>query len=298
VIVVPARFAADTVAREGEAGRAWLAALPGLVEAYLRRWALTPDGRPMHGYVALVLPVRRADGTPAVLKVSWLDPESIPEPAALAAWAGHGAVRLLDRADHDGAMLIERLDPARTLEDLPDGAAATALLGTVLARLDVPAPPGIPRLADAAARWARELPRDAERMGRPLPRLVVDTAVATCRDLGPDGDTLLHGDLHYANVLAGEREPWLAIDPKGLAGDRGYEAAPALWNRWEEIAAADDPRRALLRRLAVLTEAAGIDRERARRWAQMRNVDNALWFREHGGYPDAEVADQLARWLV
>ena len=298
MIVVPPRFAADTAAREGEAGRAWLAALPGLAEAYLRRWGLSPDGRPMHGYVALVLPVRRADGTPAVLKISWLDPESVPEPTALAAWAGHGAVRLLDRADHDGALLLERLDPARTLENLPDGEAATALIGTLLARLDVPAPPGVPLLADAAARWAEQLPRDAERLGWPLPRRVVDAAVATCRELGPDGGTLLHGDLHYANVLAGGREPWLAIDPKGLAGDRGYEMAPALWNRWEETAAADVPRRALLRRLAVLAEAAGVDPERARRWAQMRNVDNALWFREQGGHPDADVAEQLARWLV
>src|SRR5207244_5609670 len=108
-----------------------------------------------------------------------------------------------------------------------------------------------------------------------------------------DGNTLLHGDLHYANVLAGTREPWLAIDPKGLAGDRGYEVAPALWNRWEEIAAATDPRRALLRRLAILTDAACIDPDRARRWAQLRNVDNALWYREQGDHPGAAIADQL-----
>src|ERR1043165_1834580 len=105
MIVVPERFAADTVAREGAGARAWVAALPGLVAGYLDRWALTLDGPAMHGYVGLVLPVRRRDGTPAVLKVSWLDPESIPEPAALAGWAGRGAVRLLERADHDGAML-------------------------------------------------------------------------------------------------------------------------------------------------------------------------------------------------
>jgi len=68
VIVVPSQFAADTSAREGEAGRSWVQALPGLVERYLDRWVLAPDGAPMHGYVALVLPVRGADGTPAVLK--------------------------------------------------------------------------------------------------------------------------------------------------------------------------------------------------------------------------------------
>src|SRR5690348_8836323 len=160
----------------------------------------------MHGYVGLVLPVRRGDGTPAVLKVSWLDPESVPEPAALAAWDGRGAVRLLERADHDGAMLLERLDPGRSLESLPDAEAATALLGGVLRRLAVPAPAGIPRLADTAARWATELPRDNARLGHPLPARLVAAAAATCRELGPEGTTLLHGDLHYDNVLAGERE--------------------------------------------------------------------------------------------
>src|SRR5215813_14862410 len=86
VIEVPAAFAADTIAREKAAGRAWVARLPGLVRRYADRWALTLDGPPAHGYVALVVPVRVAGGAPAVLKASWLEPESIPEPAALAGW--------------------------------------------------------------------------------------------------------------------------------------------------------------------------------------------------------------------
>ena len=48
---------------------------------------------------------------------------------------------------------------------------------------------------------------------------------------------MIHGDLHYENVLAADREPWLAIDPKPMAGDPHYEVAPMLWNRWDEVVA-------------------------------------------------------------
>ena len=47
--------------------------------------------------------------------------------------------------------------------------------------------------------------------------------------------TMTHGDLHYANVLAADREPWLVIDPKPMSGDPHYEPAPLLWNRWDEL---------------------------------------------------------------
>lgn len=95
----------------GAAGRAWVAALPDLVAASLRQWSLTPDGPPGCGAVALVLPVRRADGTPAVLKVQPVDDETRGEPDALRAWAGRGAVRLLEHDPGTGTMLLERLRP-------------------------------------------------------------------------------------------------------------------------------------------------------------------------------------------
>jgi len=95
---VPAQFAADTLAREGEAARAWLARLPELVGELCARWGLRVTGDPMHGYMALVVPVLRGDARYA-LKVSWIDDETLNEAAALALWNGGGAVRLLDADD-------------------------------------------------------------------------------------------------------------------------------------------------------------------------------------------------------
>ena len=87
--------------------------------------------------------------------------------------------------------------------------------------------------------------------------------------------TMIHGDLHYENVLAGDREPWLVIDPKPVSGDPHYEVAPMLWNRYDELAG--DLRDGLRRRFHTLVDAAGLDEHRARDWVVVRMVHNALW---------------------
>lgn len=112
LISVPERFAADTVIREGGAARPWLARLPELVGELCVRWGLRVTGDPMHGYLALVVPVLRG-GVRYALKVSWIDDETVNEAAALAWWNGGGAARLFDADDTAGALLLEWLDPRR-----------------------------------------------------------------------------------------------------------------------------------------------------------------------------------------
>ena len=96
------------------------------------------------------------------------------------------------------------------------------------------------------------------------------------------GDRLLHWDLHYDNILAGQRQPWLAIDPKPLAGDPCFELLPALDNRWDEVMATSNVTRAVLRRFDLLTEVLGLDRQRATGWALGRVLQKALWDIEDG----------------
>ena len=72
-----------------------------------------------HGHGALVVPVLTADGAPAVLKLPFPHPEAVSEAPALQLWAGRGAVRLLDRDPAGSALLLERLDPDKTLLDVP-----------------------------------------------------------------------------------------------------------------------------------------------------------------------------------
>ena len=95
-------------------------------------------------------------------------------------------------------------------------------------------------------------------------------------DPATDG-TMIHGDLHYENVLAAEREPWLVIDPKPMSGDPHYEVAPLLWNRWDEVVASGDVRRAVRNRFHATIDTAGLDEDRARDWVVVRMVHNAMW---------------------
>lgn len=247
-------------------GAEWLAGLPALTERCLARWDLTVDGPLMHGVCALVVPVRRACGEPAVLKVTWPHDEARHEALALATWDGDGAVRLLAHDDDAWALLLERLDPGTTLRNAPIDEALT-VVASMIKRLDRPAPPGVRHMRDNAARWVYELPEENDGT---VPRELVDQAVAYCRELGPAaGNHLVNEDLHYDNVLRGDREPWLVIDPKPIAGDLEFGLIPLLWNRFDDVQAAGG--------LAAITGAAGLDHSLARRWTFVRAVDNWLY---------------------
>ncbi|WP_280431524.1 aminoglycoside phosphotransferase family protein [Nocardia brasiliensis] len=293
MIVVPEFFATRLAGQEGAPARAWLDALPDLAARYADRWQLTVDGPSMHGYGALVLPVRRADGTAAVLKLAYLTPETRDEPVALAAGGGDGAVLLLDSAADDGVLLLERLTADRSLETEPidDAVRITAEL---MRRLAVPAPQGISRdLRVEAAGWAEELPREWERLGAPYSRKLLDAAVEVCRRLGPTADRLLvNEDLHFENVLAAQREPWLVIDPQPLAGDLEFSTLSLLWSRRTESTLDD--------RFAALVDLAGLDPERARAWTLVQCARNWLWFAEEEdctdpGYPSVQA---IAPWVL
>ncbi|MFD7942638.1 aminoglycoside phosphotransferase family protein, partial [Streptomyces sp. NPDC059744] len=153
------------------------------------------------------------------------------------------------------------------------------------------APPGAPAPAPPRARgrgppphaWEVQLRKDARELAHTLSRYVVDAAAATVRELGRvQPDTLIHGDLHARNILRADREPWLAVDPKGYAGDPAYDTGTLLKSRALTFLKADDLRKAVHRTLSVFAEAAEIDRERARRWAQFHAVQAAFWGRRHG----------------
>jgi streptomycin 6-kinase len=306
VLTVPEVFAADTRAREGAAGAEWIQALPAVVDGLLSRWDLEVEAAVLHGYVALVVPVRRRDGQRAVLKVSWVDEETRGEASALTHWAGAAAVTLLATAPEHGALLLERLDPHRSLEQV-DEDQAVVLAATLLRRLHVPPPVGLHHVTDIARRWQTALPQQWEALGCPGRRDVVERAVATCAELAssPGPARLLHGDYHYGNVLARPAEHgagaadatsqrWAAIDPKPLIGDAEYDVVPLLRNRWGELATTGDAARACRGRLHAIVDQAELDRKRAEQWCLIRSVDDALWAHEHQARDFAAIAWRIA----
>lgn len=143
MIVMPEEFAQSTVDREGDAGAAWLAKLPGIVEELLGRWGCVPDGEVMHGGVGVIVPVRRRAEESAVLKVSFPHPGNVHEPDAFVAWGGCGAVLLHERDAERFAMLLERVRPS-TLAEVEDGDEVVTVAGRLNRRLAIPAPPACP----------------------------------------------------------------------------------------------------------------------------------------------------------
>jgi streptomycin 6-kinase len=262
------------MADRGPDWREWVERLPAVVADLMRQWRLSVDGAATHGYCSLVVPVRSPEGVAAMLKVGFPDQESEHEHIALRRWSGRGAVRLLAANPHHRAMLLERLH-SRDLTSVPDSEACLVVAGLYRA-IHVPALPQLRSLSSYVGRWTDELaalPRSA-----PIPRRLVDQAIGLGTDLASDRslpDRVLHTDLHYANVLAGAREPWLVIDPKPVNGDPHYEIAPMLWNRWAEIAG--DVRAGVRRRFWTLVDAGEFDEDRSRAWVLVRMAHNAMW---------------------
>lgn len=258
----------------GPAWSDWLDRLGGLTSATLEEWELTEDGPVRWGTCSLVLPVRTRAGAPAALKIGFPDDESAHEHLALQHW-GDVAVDLLRADPRRRLLLLERLDPT-DLSDLWDLEACEVVAG-LYGELHVPAPPQLWSLAVRTSRWVdalAALPRDA-----PLPRRLVEQATSLGRDLAADertDGTMVHTDLHYANVLAGGRRPWVVIDPKPLSGDPHFEPAPMLWNRWDDVVAGGSVRDAVRRRFHTLVDTARLDEDRARAWVVVRMVVNAM----------------------
>jgi streptomycin 6-kinase len=264
----------QVVASRGQDWADWLERLPRLVRDLLDEWALRVDGPSAYGNCALVVPVR-SDGQRAVLKVQFPHVEAETEHLALRAWGGNGAVQLLRADPRRFAMLLERLHQ-RDLTTI-DALDACEIVGAAYKRLHVPAGPQYRTLSGELKRWLdgwRQLPKSA-----PVPHRYVEQAISLAEDFAADPATdgrLIHSDLHYENMLAADREPWLVIDPKPLSGDPHYEVAPLIWNRWDEVAAAHDLRFAVRQRFWTAVDAAGFDEDRARDWVIVRQLVNVL----------------------
>ena len=285
-VAVPSAFL-----RSSEADPAWLAALPATAARWMTSWGCAQDGTVTHGRVGLVVPVHRG-AERLVLKVSPPHPGNAHEGAALRVFAGRGAVRLLCASDDGFALLLER-GGSVTLDAVRSSAEAIETSGQLARVLAVAAPAHMPRLADTVPGWLEEIERQSAAVGGAVPRDIVDRALSIVRTLDADeGATMLHGDLHSANVLAAERTAWLAIDPKGLAGTAPYDAFTAALDRREGFASAD-PRGVLRRRVTRFCRAAGVDTALGLDLAQARAVSSLLWERLHGG--EVVAVDLLER---
>ncbi len=243
-------------------GAAWVERLPQLVSELAERWELAV-GDAYPSYVGLVL---RADrrGTPVVLKVNFVEPESEHEADALLFWPDDATVRVLEHDREQGALLLERCVPGTTLWELEEDDALT-LAARLLDRLWSAGDPGPPfrRLADEAPAWVERL------ASRPFERDLLDEALAALRELpSTQGEVVLCSeDFHGGNVLLSERG-WVAIDPKPIVAEREFGVVSLVRDRRPVDG------ETVRRRLDFLCTELALDPERVRRWS----LAHTLWW--------------------
>lgn len=285
-VSIPATFARRIIDLHGQAGEDWLSDLPGLLRACAEQWALRiaqPFPELSYNYVA---PATGSDGAAVVLKLGFPGPDLTREADALRLMDGRGSVRLLATDLDNGTLLLERAQPGHTLEALceQNDEAATSLAASVMHCLWQPLPPGhaFPSVQD----WAAELnqAQTEHERGSPLPVRLLDRATGLLHDLtcSVDEPVLLHGDLHHGNILSAEREPWLAIDPKGIVGEPAAEAGALIRNPIPQLLTWPNLSRVLERRVHQLAEELKLDRKRVHAWATAQAVLASVWaFEDH-----------------
>jgi streptomycin 6-kinase len=251
---------------------------------WCERWGLTPDGGAFSTpYTrSLLMPVRQG-GRAAMLKVAG-GPEEVRGASLMAWWAGEGAAPVLA---HEGpAILLARAADPEALPRLAfEGGddAATEILCAAIAALhrarDRPPPAGLAPLE----RWFRAL-REAGGSGR----ATFARAWEIAADLlaSPRDPVVLHGDVTHANVLDFGEAGWLAIDPKGLVGERGYDYANIFRSPTLSLVTPGQ----LARRLDLISRLAGLERDRLLRWVIAHGALSAAWTAEEGLHPGRSLA--------
>ena len=270
-LVVPALLQ-DGLGRT-DAGRAWIARLPDLVDRARERWGLRLSRPFTDGASSWCAPAALPDGRPVVLKVSFPHDEARHEALALRAWHGHGVPQLLGYHEDDWTLLLARLEPgtplSRSSGTAPQrlGVAAGVARSLWSVRRDV----AVPAMAEVCGRWADLLVARGARHG-----VDVGQAADLLRSLPGSSDTLVHGDLNPGNILDAGAGRWLAIDPKPMRGDPAYDLWPLL-EQVDDPFGHRDPVAVLRERVDLLAGLLDLDPDRVSAWALARCTESALW---------------------
>ncbi|MGE3273348.1 MAG: aminoglycoside phosphotransferase family protein [Chloroflexota bacterium] len=285
---LPEQFVKNMRHGLGDAGDAWLRSLPAVISDLAQRWQFTL-GEPFPLSFNYVTRAILRDGTEAVFKVGPWGRENVQEIAALRLYAGIGACRLLAADESLGACLLERVRPGTMLREVAeqDDDEATRIAAGLMCQLWRPAAEiedrrGLRHLSE----WFLAFGRHRAYYDGPGPfsERVLSHAERMSDELMASAppDVLLHADFHHENVLRSERAGWLVIDPKGMLGDPGYEVGSLLLNPDPE---SSPPKSAamLARRLDILAESLGYDRQRLRLWGIVHAVMSACWSAENDG---------------
>jgi streptomycin 6-kinase len=291
VVNLPENFVKTFTDLTGDKGKVWLEQLPQTIKRLEQTWRIKVLEHFSNLSYNFVAPAVRHDGTPAVLKIGFPGELSVSlEANALRAYAGDGAVRLLEHDPSIEALLLERLEPGESLPHFSNNEENTRITATLLKRLwrTVENPADFCNLDS----WTRKLHQmhethKANKTFKYLPLL--DKAVQLYKEHRSSEQVLLHADLHHDNILIAQREPYLAIDPKGILGVKGFDVGTFLVNPFDALVTLPNVKDIHKERIAIFSEMLDLTHEEVEAWGFIFSVLSGCWVvGDHGeGWDEA-----------
>jgi streptomycin 6-kinase len=287
----------------GEDGKQFIRNLPRLVDVCSQRWGLT-NVRPVPNLSYNFVSFAKRGDDKVVLKIGVPNRELTSEMAALHLFNGEGACRLIDYDEEKGFLLLERLQSGVMLAAIEDDEKATHIAAEVMSKIwrtlesdssmhsqgvlseTQEQDPGLQKFIKLSD-WFDGLKRLRATFNGgtgPLNEKLVDRVEHSVKEFFAENHqpVLMHGDFHHFNILSSERG-WVVIDPKGVIGPAGYEVGPLLINPWGDLLSGNNYRQMTTRRIDILHERLGFERERIREWGLAHAVLSAWWSIEDNG---------------
>lgn len=281
-------FVKKVIALRGDAGKKWLRDLPQIIKLYEQKWNIKSFS-PFDLTYNYVAPAQTTEGKHVVLKISFPDnKEFISEIEALNFFDGQGSVRVLQEDRDHLAMLLEKAEPGTRVREVSSDNEQITLVAALLKRLHKPISLEnifvFPTISDWAKAFDRYIKTFSKKSG-PVANWMFDKAEEIFTQYPKDKKelVLLHGDLHSDNVLSSKRG-WLAIDPKGVVGEREFELGAYLRNPYYDYPKGSDYKKLEKNRIIQFSEELGFDKKRILGWAFACAVISLLWFLEDEDY--------------
>ncbi len=266
----------------GETGRSWLNDLSNITSRLSKLWSLHDlkvQENLSYNYILDGFQNNQA----IILKIG-IDHAGVNnEVAALTAFQGHGVVKLLATDLSQGALLIERLIPGKTLKSLfpLSDSLAVDIACSMIDRLHcapIPQNNNFPTLAQ----WLQIIDQDWD---LPKQHLLLARSLRNTLLSLTDHDVLLHGDLHFDNILS-NKDGWVVIDPKGVVGNPIYDKIGYLLREpLAELLRVDDIYSLLNSRIKAVSQHSELDIKMILDWTYLQTVMAICWCLEDNQDP-------------
>ncbi|MDQ3798989.1 MAG: aminoglycoside phosphotransferase family protein [Acidobacteriota bacterium] len=277
---LPQKFIEGIRSAFGAEGARWLERLPEITGEIEREWSLRIEKPFPNLSYHFVAPCVFKTGGEAVVKIGFPGERATTfrEVRMLEFMDGDGICRLLRFDEKRLALLLEKVTPGENLKEVCGGsggdARAVEIAIKVLRAFRREPPENIE--FPAMEKWFDVLKKAGKTGFAPeyvkkARRFFDELSAASERK------TLLHGDFHHENILSAERAPFLAIDPKGIIGDIGYDLSVFMVNHARWLESAPDLSEKLDDAIRAFSEAFEIESQNLRKWIFAQSILSAWW---------------------